>query len=422
MNKGRKLAAALVAAGLLLVCQIGPVSAAVVVVEPEPQALQRAIAGATPGDILQLQAGTYPGPVVIDRALTLQGIQDSVLDGGGQGRVLTIAAADVTVRGITVRHSGDQLSTEDSGIFITPEGDRANIVANHLEHNLIGIYLKGPDNAVISDNQITGRQDLRMNERGNGIHLWNTPGSIIENNQVRFGRDGIFVTSSRDNSFSGNHLSELRFAIHYMYTNNSNVSDNISSHNHVGYALMYSTGLKVIRNTSTGDRDRGVFFNFTNESEIAGNRVTGGPEKCVFVYNSNINQLYGNHFQGCQIGMHFTAGSEQNELWHNSFVGNRTQVKYVGTRHLEWSLDQRGNYWSNHIAFDLDGDGIAERPFRPNSVADQIIWRNPKAKILVNSPILQILQWAQSRFPALHPGGVQDSFPLMQPLAQNSKP
>ena len=72
--------------------------------------------------------------------------------------------------------------------------------------------------------------------------------------------------------------------------------------------------------------------------------------------------------------------------------------------------------------FDLNGDGIAERPFRPNSVADQIIWRNPKAKILVNSPILQILQWAQSRFPALHPGGVQDSFPLMQPLAQNSKP
>ena len=185
---------------------------------------------------------------------------------------------------------------------------------------------------------------------------------------------------------------------------------------------MYSTSLKVMRNRSIGDRDRGVFFNFTNESEIAGNRVTGGPEKCVFVYNSNINQLHGNHFEGCQIGMHFTAGSEQNELWHNSFVGNRTQVKYVGTRHLEWSRDQRGNYWSNHIAFDLDGDGIAERPFRPNSVADQIIWRNPKAKILVNSPILQILQWAQSRFPALHPGGVQDSFPLMQPLAQNRKP
>jgi nitrous oxidase accessory protein len=421
MNIGRKLPAALMAAGVFFIAT-GSVAAVQLVVAPAPQALQRAIAQAAPGDTLQLQAGTYPGPVVIDRPLTLQGIEGSVLDGGGQGRVLTVAAVDVTVKGITLRNSGDQLSTEDSGIFVTPEGDRARILDNHLQHNLIGIYLKGPEQALVRNNRITGRQDLRMNERGNGIHLWNTPGSIVEDNQVRFGRDGIFVTSSRDNTFIGNHLSELRFAIHYMYTNSSTVSDNISSNNHVGYALMYSTSLKVMRNRSIGDRDRGVFFNFTNESEIAGNRVTGGPEKCVFVYNSNINQIHGNHFQGCQIGMHFTAGSEQNELWHNSFVGNRTQVKYVGTRHLEWSRAQRGNYWSNHIAFDLDGDGIAERPFRPNSVADQIIWRNPKAKILVNSPILQILQWAQSRFPALHPGGVQDSFPLMQPIAQNRNP
>jgi nitrous oxidase accessory protein len=96
-------------------------------------------------------------------------------------------------------------------------------------------------------------------------------------------------------------------------------------------------------------------------------------------------------------------------------VGNRTQVKYVGTRQLEWSRNQRGNYWSDHIAFDLDGDGVAERPYQPNNLADQIIWRNPMAKILVNSPTFHLLKWAQSEFPALHPGGVQDSWPLMSP-------
>ncbi|MDD9878358.1 MAG: FMN-binding protein [Magnetovibrio sp.] len=35
------------------------------------------------------------------------------------------------------------------------------------------------------------------------------------------------------------------------------------------------------------------------------------------------------------------------------------------------------------------------------------------AKLLLNSPAVQTLRWAQSRFPALHPGGVVDSAPLM---------
>ena len=62
----------------------------------------------------------------------------------------------------------------------------------------------------------------------------------------------------------------------------------------------------------------------------------------------------------------------------------------------------------------MNGDGIADKPYRPNTIVDQIIWRHPAAKILLNSPALQLLQWAQSQFPALHPGGVQDSAPLMR--------
>ena len=67
--------------------------------------------------------------------------------------------------------------------------------------------------------------------------------------------------------------------------------------------------------------------------------------------------MAGNRFEGCGIGIHFTAGSERNALTGNAFIGNRTQVKYVGTRDIEWSLDGRGNYWSDHPVFDLDGDG-----------------------------------------------------------------
>ncbi|MGI9288982.1 MAG: nitrous oxide reductase family maturation protein NosD [Pseudomonadales bacterium] len=384
-------------------------------VAPGAQTLNIAIANAKPGATLRLASGVYRGPVVIDRSVNIIGDKASIVDGGAKGHVITVAAPDIRVQGLTVRNSGKELSTEDSGIFITAEGDNAHIIGNQLHHNLIGVYLKGPEDAVVRANTIVGRQDLRVNERGNGVHLWNTPGSVVENNDISFGRDGIFVTTSRDNSFRNNRFTDLRFAVHYMYTNNSEVSSNVSRGNDVGFALMYSTGLKVSSNVSNGDRDRGIFFNFANQSDIGNNSVRGGVEKCVFIYNSNHNRIHHNHFEACQIGVHFTAGSEQNALWANNFIANRTQVKYVGTRSLEWSRDGHGNYWSDHLAFDVNGDGVADRPYRPNNLVDQIIWRHPMAKILINSPVLQILQWAQSQFPALHPGGVTDSVPLMQP-------
>jgi nitrous oxidase accessory protein len=406
---------------LLGACLSAPLVAQDRIVLPGAGTLQRAIDQAGPGDRLLLQDGVYAGAVVIDRPLELLGKVSSIIDGGGVGRVITVAAPDVVVRGVTVRNSGTSLATEDSGIFVTVDGDRALIDGNQLQHNLIGVYLKGPENAVVRRNVIVGSTDPHVNDRGNGIHLWNTPGSVVEDNDIRYGRDGIFVTTSRNNVFHGNRLRDLRFAIHYMYTHDSEISANRSTGNHVGYALMYSDRLQVIDNVSDHDRDRGLFFNYANYSEIKGNQVTGGAEKCVFIYNANINRIHANMFSDCEIGIHFTAGSERNQIYNNAFVNNRTQVKYVGTRYIEWSVDGRGNYWSDNTAFDLDDDGIADQAYRPNDLVDQIVWRHPMAKLLLNSPAVQVLRWAQSEFPSLHPGGVRDSAPLME-LPQQQVP
>ena len=80
----------------------------------------------------------------------------------------------------------------------------------------------------------------------------------------------------------------------------------------------------------------------------------------------------------------------------------------------------KGNFWSDNAAFDLDGDGIVDRPYRPNDLVDQIVWRHPLAKLLLNSPATQVLRWGQSAFPALLPGGVTDSFPLVTAPALHS--
>ena len=404
------------AVGLGILCVLSAVrtEAAEYNVAPGIATLDTAIRAAAPGDVLRLEAGIYRGSVNIDRTLTLSGSPASVIDAGGKGRVITIAAPDVVIRGITVRGSGTRLDIEDSGIFVTTDGDRVLIEENHLEGNLIGVYLKGPDDAVVRGNVIIGSRNPHMSERGNGVHLWNTPGSVVEGNSLQFGRDGIFVMTSKHNTFRNNRFSDMRFAIHYMYTHDSDISGNVSVRNHSAYALMFSDRLKVRSNLSDGDRDRGLFLNATNHSEFSNNTVYGGAEKCVFIYNANVNIFTDNYFEGCDIGIHFTAGSEGNKISGNTFINNRTQVKYVGTRHIEWSVEGRGNYWSDNPAFDLDNDGVADRPYRPNDMVDQLLWKHPLSKLLINTPAMQLLRWAQAEFPTLYPGGVIDSAPLMQ--------
>ncbi len=389
--------------------------AADIPVEPGRTNLARAIASATAGDVLLLGRGTYEGGVVVDRRLTIRGNGNASVVGDGTGTVITVKAPDVAISGLLVTGSGSSHETLDSGIKLTKRAKNARIEDNTLRGNLHGIDVHGAANAVVSGNVIVGRDDHRMNDRGNGIYVWNAPGAVIEDNKVRLGRDGIFVNSSRNNIFRNNSFEELRFAVHYMYANDSEVSGNRSVGNHLGYAVMFSSRLLIEGNQSIGDRDHGIMLNYANSAEIRNNIVRDGGKKCLFMYNANKNRLTGNHFEGCTIGIHFTAGSERNTLAGNAFIGNRTQVKYVGSKNHEWSEDGRGNYWSDHAAFDVNGDGIADQTYRPNDLIDQVLWTQPAAKLLVGSPAIQLIRWAQREFPALLPGGVVDSAPLMRP-------
>lgn len=400
---------------LLSLLAFGAARAAVIEVPAQAGTLARVLAGAAAGDTLRLAAGVHRGPLRITFPLTLRGEPGAIIDAGGKGSVITVAAPDVTVRGLQLRHSGTDPVAKDSGVLLIQEADRALVADNLIEDSLFGVYVWGPDKAVVRDNRIVGSRNPHMSERGDGVSVWNSPGSVVRGNDIRYGRDGIFTNVSRDNLFAGNRFRDLRFGVHYMYTNDSEVSGNVSQHNHVGFALMYSKGLRVTDNLSDGDRDHGIALNYANYSHIEGNRVRGGAKKCVFIYNSNYNDFENNRFEGCNIGIHFTAGSESNVISGNAFIDNTTQVKYVGTRHLDWSDHHRGNYWSDNPAFDLDGDGIADAAYRPNDLVDEVMWTHPLAKLLLNSPAVKVVSWAQSSFPALHPGGVIDSAPLMQP-------
>jgi nitrous oxidase accessory protein len=420
-------------------------------------AIQKIIDLATDNDAIVLKRGEHRGPIRVTRKVTLEGEPGAVVVGPGKGSVVTVSAPGAVVRNLTIRGSGTDLEKMDAGVFVEKTATGAVVEGNRIEGNLYGIYLHGAENSIARGNTIVGIEEGRLNEAGNGISVWNATGAKVLDNDVRFGRDGIYVITSKRNVFSGNRFRDLRFAIHYMYTNDSEITDNVSVNNAVGFALMFSSRLKITGNVSDGDRDHGFLFNYANASQISGNMVLGrlqpaerwttagtrgkddkehglpspdaaemalgadarpGPTKCVFIYNANQNRFRNNWFEGCEIGIHFTAGSERNEMVGNAFIRNRNQVKYVSTRYLDWSKDGRGNYWSDNPAFDLNGDGLGDSAYRPNDLVDKVLWTAPQAKVLMNSPAVQVLRWAQAQFPALLPGGVVDSKPLMAPPAR----
>ncbi|MCX2699178.1 nitrous oxide reductase family maturation protein NosD [Ochrobactrum chromiisoli] len=416
----------------------------------EGENVQAAIEKAEPGDVVRLATGTHKGSLVIDRAIELTGEPGAVVDGLGTGNVILVEAPDAIVRGLEIRGSGENMPELNAGIFVARTATGALVEDNRLIENLYGIYLHGAVDSIARNNEVIGRRNVRMTQTGSGISIWNAPGAKVIGNTIRYGRDGIYTNASNNNVFQNNLMENVRFAVHYMYTDRSEVIGNISRNNSVGFAIMYTNRLKVMNNISDGDRDHGLLLNYANSSVVSGNQVIGrmqpidrwldagvqkgehglpteeqqaatagetmrlGPEKCVFIYNANKNKFTDNSFKNCSIGIHFTAGSEGNTMTGNAFINNRNQLKYVGTRNLDWSHEGRGNYWSDNPGFDLNSDGIADNPYRPNDLIDRVLWTSPQAKILINSPAVQTIRWAQTQFPALLPGGVVDSHPLMK--------
>src|SRR5690606_39276490 len=104
---------------------------------------------------------------------------------------------------------------------------RAMSVGLLVIEKMHGIDVHGGQYARVINNEITDTEVLHMNERGNGIYIWNSPGTLVEGNTIRFGRDGIFSNASRDSIYRNNTFRDLRVAVHFMYPRNTDVTRNI---------------------------------------------------------------------------------------------------------------------------------------------------------------------------------------------------
>ena len=197
----------------------GTLSAHAAVIDVQPsQSLQAAIDQAQPGDTLRLAAGKYSGKIIINKPLTIEGTEQhsAIIEGDRTGRTVSVSAPDVTLKNLTVTRSGLSLPDMDAGIFLDKAAARAKILNNHLLENSVGVYLWGAPEALVEGNTIIGDKQLRVNERGNGVTVWNSLYSKVIHNDISYGRDGIFSNASNFNVFSHNTFNQLRYGVHYM--------------------------------------------------------------------------------------------------------------------------------------------------------------------------------------------------------------
>jgi len=391
--------------------------------------LAEAVAAAAPGDTIEVTGGVFHGNLVIDRPLTLIGLDGATLDGGGAGTVVRIDAPDTTVRGFVVQNSGDSLDREDSGIIAA--APRALIEDNQLINVLFGIYIEAAPGTTARGNTIEG-QDLEIARRGDLIRLWDSDDVLIENNVTRRGRDAVLWYSERM-TLRGNDFSYGRYGLHFMYCDDAIIEGNRLTNNSVGAYLMYGRRLMVRDNLiafNRGPSGYGIGLKDMDDVTIAGNRFL---DNRVGVYNdgsprelNSVGIIQGNLFAYNDIAIEMLPSVRHNLISDNSFVENEQQVVVAGGGQLrdnEWTVGDRGNYWSDYAGYDVDGDGQGEIVYRSERLLDDLLGRRPELRLFIYSPVVSAVDFAARAFPLVRPQPILiDDAPLTQPILPTGAP
>lgn len=382
--------------------------------------IQSLIDRAQPGDRVIVPAGTYEGDVFIDRAIVLVGIGRPTLLGSGQGSVVRIRAADVTFEGFDIDgRGGGDLGRDSAGIHVS--APRVIVRDCRVRQSLFGVYLYAADDVTVEDSAILGIPDRDPGEVGSGIHVWNSQRFHLSRNEIAGVRDGMYIQSSSHGVVRGNRAGDLRYGLHYMYSDDNVFEDNVFENGAAGAALMYSRRLTFRRNRFVHNRgfaSVGLLLKHCDDV-IAEDNLIGDNARGVFLDGSYRNQFRGNVIAMSDMALVIYQSSGDNVFEGNAFVGNLSPLSLVGKR-TDTRFD--GNYWSDHGEPDLDGDGIADRPYRLSSVFDHVRGNLTAADLFSHSLAVAALGAAERAFAVLDPIPVVDAHPLARPPVLDAVP
>lgn len=374
------------------------------------EALRRAPDGAR----VVVRPGLYrENNLVIDRSIELLGEEGAVLDGGGGHQILTIAADNVTVRGLVFRNVETSFVEDRSAI--KADGVTGCVIEqNRLENTFFGIYLARTSRCRIAGNRIHGT-NVSESRSGNGIHLWYSKEIAVEDNVVSGHRDGIYLEFVEDSPITGNEMSSNhRYGLHFMFSNRCTYRGNTLRANGAGVAVMYTRQVIMEDNRfehNWGGSSYGLLLKDITDSRVAHN-VFENNTVGIYLEGSNRIDILRNRFSRSGWAIKIMANAQDNRFEGNSFLGNSFDV---ATNSRQNNSLFRGNFWDKYRGYDLDGDGTGDVPFRPVRLFSLIVERTAPALILLRSFFIDVLDAAEQVFPSLTPETLIDESPLIRP-------
>jgi nitrous oxidase accessory protein len=384
--------------------------------------LQARVDAAAPGATLVVAPGEYRGDLVIDRPITLRGSGRPRLLGSGRGSVIRVRATDVRIDGLDIDGlGGGDLGRDSAGIHTSRP--RTVVRDCRIVNAIFGIYVREAPGVVVEGCVVRGIPGKEPGEKGSGIHVWNTDGFRLDGNEIVDVRDGFYVQSSSHGAIRRNVARDLRYGLHYMFSDDNVFEDNLFENGAAGAALMYSKRITFRRNRflhNRGFASVGLLFKACDDV-VAEDNLIADNARGIFLEGSYRNVFRRNVVALSDAAIVLYDSSGQNRFEGNSFVGNLTPLNLVGRR-TDTIFD--GNYWSGNPEPDLDGDGRSDRPYRLTSVFDHFRGNLTAADLMSEGMGAAALAVAERTFPVLRAVPVEDGSPLVRPpvLAQVPPP
>jgi nitrous oxidase accessory protein len=394
-----------------------PSSRAPMVVEVSPggpvRSIREALARVARGGTIVVHAGTYRDTtIVVAIPVTIAGVGDAILDGEGKRQIMTVTGDSVTVRGLHFENVGVAF-TEDLAAIKVVRASFCTIRDNRIDNAFFGIYLQEASECVLEHNELRATR-TRDATSGNGIHLWHSREITIVGNHVSGHRDGIYFEFTREAHVRDNVSTDnLRYGLHFMYSDSCDYQRNVFRHNGAGVAVMYSKHVQMTDNRFEGNRGSSAYGLLLKE--IADSHL----QRNVFSNNTTglvadgATRLLADHnqFENNGWALKLQASTEDALFTGNDFAGNTFDV---ATNSRSNTSTFTGNYWSAYDGYDLDNDGTGDVPHRPVRLASIVVAQNEPALILLRSNFLFLLDAAERVIPALTPETLADSSPAMR--------
>lgn len=377
--------------------------------------IQEAISIAKPNDSILVEKGIYKeGNVLIDKKVYLLGIGKPIVDGQKKYEVVSIKADSVVFDGFIVQHSGIGTLDDPGGIKVY--NSRGVIIQNNtLEDNFFGIYIQFGKNCIVRNNHVKA-YGLEEQQIGNGIHCWKSDSLQIIGNTISGHRDGIyfeFVT----NSVIWRNIStkNIRYGLHFMFSNNDAYITNVLKNNGAGVAVMFSKKVSMLNNffeDNWGDAAYGILLKEISDGYIIGNHFSRNTA-ALYLEGASRLVIQKNTFEGNGWAMKVQASCIDNVFEHNNFFHNTFDASTNGCLVLNTF---NHNYWDKYEGYDLNKDGIGDIPFHPLSLFAVLVEKNPPTMLLFRSFMVGLLDKSERMLPSLTPDNFKDPQPRMHPL------